>query len=676
MTLTRSHPVAPTRRAVPVTCAVDTALLAGLRELASEAGVRVPDVLRAAGAVLLARLGAGSELALGSPDDVTYRVDLSGSPGFDELLSGHRMTAAPDRVPAATVAARTHAGGIDVTLELPGELLSTVDAVSGGLARILAAAVADARVPVRRIDLLDPLERHRLAVTWNDTDRPVPDIPVHELVAARATAAPGAIALIFADQRVTYAELDARANRLANHIAATTPGAGRLVGVCLERGPELVVAVLAVLKAGGAYTMLDPDFPATRLCGVLADSGATLAVTDHVRSGLVRESGVGLLLVDDEAAAIAAREDLPPAAEVGPADLACVMFTSGSTGKPKGVAAPHRALVATLVNQSYVEFAPGEVVLQCSPVSWDAFALELFGALLNGGTCVLQPGQHPDPPAIVELIAQHRVTTLHLSASLLNFMLDAYPDAFATVRQLMTGGEPASVAHIAKALREYPDLRLVNGYSPVENMIFTLCHRIGAADVAGAAIPVGTPIANKRVYVLDAELNLVPCGAIGELYMSGAGLAHGYLNQPGQTAARFVPDPFGPPGTRLYRTGDLVRRRPDGVIEFLGRADAQIKIRGFRIEPGEVETALGRHPSVAGTAVIAREDRPGDKRLVAYVVPVPGVEPRHAELRRHLATLLPDHLIPSAFVLLDRLPITPNGKLDRAALPAPARRSR
>ncbi|MFL6124048.1 non-ribosomal peptide synthetase [Actinophytocola sp.] len=674
MTLSRTAPaVAPNR--TTHTCLVDAALHTGLRGLARAAGVPLAAVLRAAAAVLLSRLGAGPDPVVGAPDDIPARVAVTGNPEFAELLAGHRVVAAPGVPPAASVSARTPDAGLEVTLELPADLLSTVDEMASRLRRVLAAAVSDPRVPVGQIDLLAPTERHRIAVTWNATDRPLPDATVPELVAARAAVTPDATALVFGDERITYAELDTRANRLANHILATAPCAGAPVGICLERGPELVVAVLATLKAGGAYTMLDPDFPATRLSRVLAESGGTLAVTDHALAGLVRESGARLVLVDDEAAAIAACPAGPPAPTAGPESLACVMFTSGSTGKPKGVAAPHRALVGTLIKQSYVDFAPGGVVLQCSPVSWDAFALELFGALLNGGTCVLQPGQHPDPPAIAELVAEHRITTLHLSASLLNFMLDAYPGAFAGVRQLMTGGEPASVAHIARALREYPEMAIVNGYSPVENMIFTLCHRIGVADVGGPTIPVGTPIANKRVHVLDAELNLVPCGVVGELYMSGVGLAHGYLNQPGQTAARFVPDPFGAPGERMYRTGDLVRRRPDGVIEFLGRADAQIKIRGFRVEPGEVETALGRHPSVRRSAVLAREDRPGDKRLVAYVVPVDRAQPRPGELRRHLAGLLPDHLIPSAFVVLDRLPITPNGKLDRAALPAPARRN-
>ncbi|MGW3960846.1 amino acid adenylation domain-containing protein [Amycolatopsis sp. NPDC005003] len=509
-----------------------------------------------------------------------------------------------------------------------------------------------------------------------DTGRPCPPITVCGLFAARAAMQPGATALVFQDQRLTYGELDARANRLANHLVRWLPCAGQLVGICLERGPELVVALLAVLKADGAYTMLDPDFPARRLGQVLTAAGSTLVITSSSLTGLVRGTGARLLVLDQQAAAIAAGPPVEPRAAAGGEDLACVMFTSGSTGRAKGVASPHRAIVATLANQSYVDFSEREVVLQCSPVSWDAFVLELFGALLFGGTCVLQPGRRPDPPAINELVRTHRVSTLHLSASLLNFMLDAYPGTFTGVRQLMTGGEPASVAHVAKVLREYPGIRLVNGYSPVENMIFTLCHTVTEDDLAAASIPVGRPIANKGIRVLDEGMDPVPDGVTGELYMTGAGLAHGYLNEPGLTAHRFLPDPFGAPGDRMYRTGDLVRRRADGVVEFLGRADDQVKIRGFRIEPGEVETAIGRHPAVRRVAVIAREDRPGDKRLVAYVVPVDGAKITTGELRRYLQGSLPDHLVPTAFVPLETLPLTANGKLDRAALPAPVRPAR
>lgn len=326
------------------------------------------------------------------------------------------------------------------------------------------------------------------------------------------------------------------------------------------------------------------------------------------------------------------------------------------------------------MGQDYVAFGPGEVVLQCSPVSWDAFALELFTALFFGGTCVLQPGQTPEPSVIADLIARHRVTTMHVSASLLNFLVDEYPHVFTGVRQVMTGGEAASVAHLTKLLELQPELRLVNGYSPVESMIFTVFHAVSKDDCERGSIPVGKPLHGKQVYVLDEHLNVVPVGIIGELYMAGVGLADGYLGQTGLSASRFVANPFG--GGRMYRTGDLVRWRStdngDGVLEFCGRVDDQVKIRGFRVEPGEVETVIGRHDTIKQVAVVVREDTPGDKRLVAYVVGVPGRPLELTAVRESVAVALPDYMVPSAFVALEALPITPNGKLDRKALPAPA----
>ncbi|MBY8848108.1 AMP-binding protein, partial [Saccharothrix sp. MB29] len=365
----------------------------------------------------------------------------------------------------------------------------------------------------------------------------------------------------------------------------------------------------------------------------------------------------------------AGRPATAPAVTTSPEDVACVMFTSGSTGEPKGVVAPHRALVGTLTGQDYARFTADEVWLQCSPVSWDAFALELFGPLLHGATCVLQDGEAPDPSLIADLVAEHRVTTAHFSASLLNFLLDEHPGTFAGLRVLMTGGEAASTRHVATLLDLRPDLRLVNGYSPVENMIFTLCHDVTRDDARRTSVPVGRQLAGKTAVVLGPDLRPVADGATGEIYMSGVGLAHGYLKQPGTTAQRFVADP-STPGARMYRTGDLGRVREDGAVEFLGRADEQVKIRGFRVEPGEVRAALTGHPAVRQAAVVVREDRPGDKRLVAYAVTDGSAGAR--ELRAHVADLLPEHLVPSAVVLLDALPRTATGKLDRAALPAPS----
>ncbi|MGY4967627.1 AMP-binding protein, partial [Streptomyces sp. 900105245] len=333
------------------------------------------------------------------------------------------------------------------------------------------------------------------------------------------------------------------------------------------------------------------------------------------------------------------------------------------------VAASHRALAATFVGPDYLAFGPQQTFLQCSPVSWDAFALEVFGPLLHGGRCVLQPGQHTDPHQIAELVERHEVTTLQMSASLFNHMLDEQPAVFGRIREAMTAGEAASPSHTAKALARFPGLRLLNGYGPAESMGFTTTFTIEPGMAEGAAsIPVGGPLFGKHAYVLDGDLELVPPGVPGELYVSGHGLAHGYIGQPGLSADRFVADPHGPAGSRMYRTGDLARWNKQGALEYLGRGDEQIKLRGFRIEPGEIEAALASHPQVRQAAAVVREDRPGDKRLVAYVV-AQGAD--SAALLRHTAARLPEYMVPSAVVVLEELPRTVNGKLDRRALPAP-----
>ncbi|GAA1293377.1 hypothetical protein GCM10009634_46940 [Saccharothrix xinjiangensis] len=710
---------------------LDAALHRALRELAGRTGSTLFMVLHAGLAALLTRLGAGTDLAVGSPvagrsdealDDLVgffvntlvLRTDTSGDPTFTELLERVRkadlaaydhqdlpferlveelnparslsrhplfqvMLVLQNTPPAAPdfggLDARHRVVDLDVAkFDLTVDVTETADGVAGavkyatdlfdrataerfatGLTRLLSAFAADPDTPITAADLLDDAERERVLVTWNGAEGPE-DRCAHELIADQARRTPGATALVSGDASVTYAELDAAANRLAHALVDAGVEPGDVVGVLLDRDPSLVVAVLAALKAGAAYTVLDPRFPAGRLAAVAARAGLR-----HV----VSTPGCTLDVTVVNPHTATEGPCAAPDVAVDPADVACVMFTSGSTGEPKGVLAPHRALVGTLTGQDYVDFAAGDVWLQCSPVSWDAFALELFGPLLHGGTCVLQPGHVTDPAVIADLLVAHGVTTAHLSASLLNHVLDEHPGALAGVRQLMTGGEPASVAHVRRLLELRPDVRLVNGYSPVENMIFTLCRRITRADTDLPAIPVGSPIAGKRVYVLDHRLRPVPVGVPGEVYMGG-GLAHGYLGAPGPTAERFVADPFRD-GERMYRTGDLVRWRADGSLDFLGRADDQVKIRGFRVEPAEVRTAVDRHPAVRQSAVVVREDRPGDRRLVAYVVGDATAD----QLRAHVADLLPEHLRPSAWVPLDSLPLTPNGKLDRKALPAP-----
>jgi len=480
---------------------------------------------------------------------------------------------------------------------------------------------------------------------------------LHELFERQAADRPEGIALIHAGRHVSYAELDRRADHLAHGLAAHQVPRGSTVGICLDRGIDLVVAVVGVLKAGCAYTMLDPTFPERRLDAVIGAADAAVV--------LARDRCLPRAVPFAE---VASRGRTGPRVRTGAAAAACVMFTSGSTGAPKGIMTSHAALVATLVGQDYASFGRDEVWLQCSPVSWDAFALELFGPLTTGGTCVLQSGSAPEPEQIADLVTEHRVTSVYVSASLLNYLVDEHPAMFTGLRQVLTGGEPASLTHVGRLLREFPDLRLVNGYSPAENTIFTCCHTIDERDVAAASVPVGRAIANKATYVLDDGLRPVSPGTVGELYMAGSGLAYGYVGALAATAERFVADPFGRPGQRMYRTGDLVRERTDGALEFLGRADQQVKIRGFRVEPAEIEAVLTGHPRVARAAVVPI-GAGTDTRLVAYLVG----DADEAELSVYTAARLPAHLVPSRFVTLPALPRTPTGKLDRAALPEPTR---
>ncbi|MFG3282169.1 amino acid adenylation domain-containing protein [Streptomyces sp. NPDC048111] len=519
-------------------------------------------------------------------------------------------------------------------------------------------------------DLFEPATIEALCDAWLGTLAAAVAAPAHELFETVAARTPDATALIAGDDALSYGELERRANRLAHHLAGRGAGRGSVVAILVERGFDLVVALLAALKTGAGYTLLDPEFPPARLAAAAADSGARLLVT-HREEPVPFDWPGERVDLDACAGLIAEAPEHTPGAVVTGEDLACVMFTSGSTGRPKGVAVPHRALTATYLGQDYARFGPGEVWLQCSPVSWDAFALELYGALLFGGVCVLQPGQRPDPEAVVELTRRHGVTQLQLSASLFNFLLEEFPDVYAGVHTAFTAGERASVTHVAKALGLFPRLRVANGYGPVESLGLTTCHTVRPEDVAAASIPIGRPLAGKGILVLDAALRPVAPGATGELYATGAGLALGYWGRPGLTATRFVADPYGH-GRRLYRTGDLGHRGEDGLLEITGRADDQIKIRGFRVEPGEIEDLLTRRPDVREAAVTVHHDATGTSRLAAYITTSGAATDTEAVLGC-LAEQLPAHMVPSTLDVLDALPLNSNGKVDRRALPAPAR---
>jgi amino acid adenylation domain-containing protein/non-ribosomal peptide synthase protein (TIGR01720 family) len=500
-------------------------------------------------------------------------------------------------------------------------------------------------------------------IAWSD------DRCLHELFADWAARTPNAVALVFEDDKLTYAELDARANQVAQHLRRHEVGPHSLVGLCVERGVEFVVGVLGILKAGGAYVPLDPAYPAGRLAVLLAAAAPSVVVTTASLETRLAVGDATVVRLDSDRTDIAQLPTTQPESAVTADSLACVLYTSGSTGSPKGVQTTHRATTRVVSGSGFVDFGAWHTWLQVAPISWDAAVFELWAALAHGGVCVLQPGQRPDPDRIVELVEKHRVTAMFLSASLFNLMIDEYSPVFARLRRVVVGGEAASSEHLRKALTGFPHLRLVNGYGPVESMIFAAAHEIGEDDLAGDQVPIGGAIANTRLYVLNELLEPVPPGTTGELFIGGDGLAMGYCGQPGATAERFVASPFRP-GERLYRTGDLAVSRADGVLTFAGRVDDQVKIRGFRVEPGEVEAALLRHAAVARAAVVPRGDG-GHQRLVAYVVPrVERTDLDAGQVRAFLGESLPDYMIPSAIVAVDRLPLTPTGKLDRTALPA------
>ncbi|MDQ0028171.1 amino acid adenylation domain-containing protein, partial [Variovorax paradoxus] len=479
--------------------------------------------------------------------------------------------------------------------------------------------------------------------------------------------------LVFEDQRLSYDELNARANQLAHHLIAQGVGPDTRVGICLERSFDLVVALLGVLKAGGAFVPLDPDYPADRLAFML-ENAALPVVVSHRQLQLPPHSAKHVQL-DAHAPFIARCSPHNPARTAAPRHAAYVIYTSGSTGRPKGVIVSHAAACNNILWFSRtVGLRASDRLLQKTSISFDAAFHEFFSPLTSGATAVLAlPGGQADTDYLVRTIQEQRISLISMVPTLLRAL--ATEPSFAqceSLRYLVVGGEALDVELVRKVRDQLPAAAIGNFYGPTEAACNSTHHLIGDVADYVDTIPIGRPIANVRCYVLDQNRQLVPAGMPGELYIGGAGLARGYLNRPELDAERFVANPFGAPGSRMYRTGDLARWRADGVLDFLGRADQQVKIRGFRIEPGEIEAALTRLPLVAQAAVIAREDSPGHKQLVGYVVAESADSAIDtAALRRSLSESLPEHMVPAAIVALPALPLTPNGKLDRKALPAP-----
>ena len=511
---------------------------------------------------------------------------------------------------------------------------------------------------------------------WNHTRTEYPrDKTVAELFEEIAAANLESIALESGALQITYSELNERANRLAHKLQRMGVGAETMVGCCLERSPEMIVALLAILKAGGAYVPLDPSYPKERFDFLMRDAHMPLALTQRAVE-LVNPRGSDLALVfldeNDEKASSTDSANIKTAG--GPRSLAYVMYTSGSTGRPKGVLVENRSIVRLVRNTNYCRFGPDEVFLQLAPISFDASTFEIWGALLNGGRLVLMAPGAVSLEEIGRTIRERKVTTLWLTAGLFHLMVDERLEDLRPIRQLLAGGDVLSPRHVRAVLEAFPDCSVINGYGPTENTTFTCCHTMRTGERLLISVPIGRPISNTQIYILDESLNPVPYGQTGELYAAGDGLARGYHNNPEGTREKFLVNPFDAvANATMYRTGDLARIREDGVVEFVGRDDSQVKILGHRVELGEVEAVLGEYEGIKQVCVIADDNRDGSKHLLAYYVPssrngVPvGITTQH--LRTFVRGKLPQYMIPARFISLDRLPLSPNGKVDRFALP-------
>ena len=629
---------------------------------------------------------------------------LAHTPLFQTMFVWQNAEKGDARAPSSRAQARGAGDGapvsakFDLTLELSeqGDRIggmvayatslfdaATIERYGEYLRQLLTAMVADDAQELDRIALLSERERHQLLVEWNATERPyAADACVHELFEAQVDRTPVAVAVSYEGEQLSYGELNARANRLARHLRTLGVGPDVRVGVCLERSIELVVALLGVLKAGGAYVPLDPGYPVERLSYLVQDSAPALVLTHGGVGPAVHELLRGHVAVLDVVADAERWADEP---STGPGrgglaarDLAYVIYTSGSTGRPKGAMNEHGAVVNRLLwTQEMYSLTAADAVLQKTPFSFDVSVWEFFWPLLSGARLVMaRPDGHKDPDYLTALVQQQRVTTLHFVPSMLRLFLE-HDDAAkcSTLRNVICSGEALPKPVAQRFYERLPHVQLSNLYGPTEAAVDVtawLCPKENLPE----NVPIGRPIANTRTYVLDAHMEPVPAGVAGELYIGGVQIARGYLHRAHLTAERFVASPFVD-GDRLYKTGDLARYLPDGNLEFLGRTDFQVKLRGFRIELGEIEARLGEYPGVRETVVTAVDDADGEKRLVAYYTAEldagagSATEISVDALRAHMLALLPEYMVPAAYVQLDALPLSPNGKLDRKALPAP-----
>jgi nonribosomal peptide synthetase DhbF len=595
---------------------------------------------------------------------------------FDFRFAEHRMTTHDIPRPwgadlSVMIYERTKTSGLEVNFDAGAHLYPAGElaAYQAQLMTLIKRANTSQNVPVGELEFTTSEERHRVLVGWNATARSFPECGVHELFERRVQECPSAIAVQYQDQELTYVQLNQRANRLARYLRTKGVGAEVRVGVFMERRHETPVVLLAILKAGGAYVPLDIQGAAEHVGGMLRDSGAKVVITDGRSRYRLSLADVTIISLEDDSN-IWKEQSSNLGVKVEPEGLAYLMYTSGSTGSPKGTAISHRAIVRLVYNTDYVRLGIGNRVGQLANIAFDATTFEVWAGLLNGAAIIIMDQEGESGIGNLGVVIKHcQIDTLFLTTALFNAIVSESPLSLSGLRQVLFGGEIVDPRWVREFLRQCSSVRLVHVYGPTENTTFSTWNETDAVAPDALTVPIGRPIANTCVYVLDDKLWPVPIGGVGELYVSGAGLARGYWERPSLTAERFVADPIGAAGTRMYRTGDLVRWGFDSLLEFVGRADRQVKIRGFRVEPAEIEAVLRRVAGVQDAAVIARSDETGDKRLIAYVVLEANKTIHPHVIKQNVSERLPSYMVPAIVVLLDVLPLTRNGKVDYKALP-------